>query len=60
VRNRIRRRVYSLMQQIGPNIQDSCDIVITVYKQELKDEPQAGLQDQLLKQLAKAGATIKS
>ena len=60
VRNRIRRRVYSLMQQIGPNIQNPCDIVITVYKQELKDEPQASLKDQLQVQLSKSGASIKS
>lgn len=55
VRNRIRRRLYEIIRQLSPEITQPYDIVVTVFHDSVKDEPQPALQRQLRKQLREAG-----
>jgi ribonuclease P protein component len=54
-RNRIRRRLYEIVRQLGPAISQPYDIVITVYHETAWDEPPASLASQVKKQLEEAG-----
>lgn len=55
VRNRIRRRLYELMRELGPQLKNSPDIVITVFHDSVAEEDHKKLKTQLKKQLAELG-----
>jgi ribonuclease P protein component len=55
LRNRIRRRIYEVVRQYEPFLQDSYDIVITVFSEQLATLPAPQLQQQLHDQLQQAG-----
>jgi ribonuclease P protein component len=50
-RNRMRRRLYSALQEFEPRILQPYDIVITVFQDALLEEPHKSLMHQLKKQL---------
>ena len=54
-RNRMRRRLYALLQEIEPSIKGPFDIVISVFHDTLLEEPPKSLKHQLKKQLEQAG-----
>jgi len=53
-RNRMRRRLYALVREIGKDIRQPHDIVITVFSDSLLTVPPAELKSQLDKQLKAA------
>jgi ribonuclease P protein component len=55
VRNRIRRRLYAVMRELGPELNRPYDIVVTVFHDTVLDSSQAELAGQLKKQLKDAG-----
>jgi ribonuclease P protein component len=59
-RNRIRRRIYSVLQEFEPQITQPYDIVITVFHDELTDETHKSLLNQLKRQLEAAGIINKA
>lgn len=58
-RNRIRRRLYELVQANQTDIIKPYDIVITVFHDSVVDEPFEVLASQMKKQLAASGALAK-
>lgn len=54
-RNRIRRRLYEIVRQLGTDINGPYDIVITVFHDSVVTEPPAGLAKQVKKQFIEAG-----
>lgn len=54
-RNRIRRRLYAAMRELGSQIDEPYDIVITVFHDTLLEEPHKNLSHQLKKELEQAG-----
>ncbi len=54
-RNRMRRRLYALVQEADPKIAQPFDIVITVFQNSLLECPQAEIRSQLYKQLKETG-----
>ena len=58
-RNRLRRRLYAALRELGPRLNRPYDIVITVFNDNLLDAPPAKLQDQLQKQLHQLGLLDK-
>lgn len=60
VRNRIRRRLYEAVRQLQPAVEGPYDIVITVFNDQLVDEPQKNLEAQLKRQLHQAGLLVAS
>jgi ribonuclease P protein component len=54
-RNRMRRRLYALLQDFEPQIIGPFDIVITVFHSTLLEETPKNLSHQLKKQLEAAG-----
>ena len=59
-RNRMRRRVYGAIAEIGDEINGPYDIVITIFQDSLISEPPAELKKQLRGQLAASGILRKS
>jgi len=56
-RNRIRRRVYAALRQIGPKINKPYDLVISVYSSAVADVPPAELELAINELFAKARIT---
>ncbi|HET7529289.1 MAG TPA: ribonuclease P protein component [Candidatus Saccharimonadales bacterium] len=54
-RNRIRRRLYELVREFGPQITQPYDIVITVFQNNILEVPHRDLKGQLKKQLKESG-----
>jgi ribonuclease P protein component len=54
-RNRMRRRLYAAIRSLEGQISTPADIVITVFSDNLIEEPADKLADQLKKQLEAAG-----
>jgi ribonuclease P protein component len=54
-RNRIRRRLYEICRELGPNISRPSDIVITVFHASVQDTPHPELAGQLKKQFQELG-----
>jgi ribonuclease P protein component len=54
-RNRMRRRLYALLQELEPQINEPYDVVITVFHDSLLEEPSENLSRQLKGQLEGAG-----
>jgi ribonuclease P protein component len=54
-RNRMRRRLYALVQQLEGQLGRPNDIVLTVFSDNLADEPPASLEKQLKKLFKEAG-----
>ena len=59
-RNRMRRRIYSIIRDLENQISSPYDIVITVFHSTLLDEPHQALAAQVRRQLAQAGIIKKS
>jgi ribonuclease P protein component len=59
-RNRLRRRLYSALQEFEPQINNPYDIVITVFHEVLLEEPHKNLIHQLKKQLEAANIINKA
>jgi ribonuclease P protein component len=59
-RNRMRRRIYAIVRQLSDQITGPYDIVITVFSDNLLQEPHQNLQDQITRQLKAAGIINKS
>lgn len=55
VRNRIRRRLYETVRHLEPGLEGPYDIVISVFNDQLIDEPQKSLESQLKRQFRQAG-----
>lgn len=53
-RNRMRRRLYALVHELGPQISRPYDIVITVFRDDLLETAPAELRGQLKKQFKDA------
>ncbi len=54
-RNRMRRKLYAIVQELGSQINEPYDIIITVFHDTLLEEPHKSLADQVKRQLAQAG-----
>lgn len=54
-RNRMRRRLYAIVRELGSQINEPYDIIITVFHDTLLQEPHKPLADQLKRQLVTAG-----
>jgi len=54
-RNRIRRRLYELARELGGQITEPFDIVITVFQDSLLQAPHTELRSQLIKQFKDIG-----
>ena len=59
-RNRMRRRLYAIMREMGNQINGPYDIVITVFHDTLISEPQKKLVTQVKNQLSQAGILSRS
>jgi ribonuclease P protein component len=59
VRNRMRRRLYGILQELSGGFAAPHDIVITVFSDTLNDAPAAELAGQLEKQLKELGIIKK-
>lgn len=59
IRNRIRRRLYEIVRLEEGDIVRPYDVVITVFHDNVADEPFEKLQDILKKQLSEAGVLAK-
>lgn len=58
-RNRIRRRLYETIRRLEADIVEPHDVVITVFSDNLLEEPPASLEAQLKRQLKDAGILVK-
>ncbi|HEX5447794.1 MAG TPA: ribonuclease P protein component [Candidatus Saccharimonadales bacterium] len=58
-RNRMRRRLYELVRELGTEIDRPYDIVITVFNSGVADAPLERLRAQLKEQLHQAGVIHK-
>ncbi len=55
VRNRIRRRIYEVIRSCEPEMEGSCDIVLTVFSDTAAELPSSELQVMVRGQLERAG-----
>lgn len=55
-RNRMRRRLYEIIRGLEPQLEQPCDIIVTVFHDTVLEAPSAKLGSQLEKQLREAGA----
>jgi ribonuclease P protein component len=55
IRNRIRRRLYEIVRQCGPQIGQPYDIVITVFNEQIADMPSPELERMVRAQFRQAG-----
>jgi ribonuclease P protein component len=58
-RNRLRRRIYEVIRELGGDIIKPYDIVITVFSDKLIEEPPKSLSRHIKKQLGEAGILAK-
>lgn len=59
-RNRIRRRLYEALQTMSGDIKEPYDVVLTVFSDNVLEEPFEKLIKQLKKQLHEAGVLAKT
>ena len=59
VRNRMRRRLYEIVRNFEPDMDQPYDIVLSVFNESLLDEPHKSLARQVKKQLTAAGVLVK-
>jgi ribonuclease P protein component len=56
-RNRVRRRLYAIVQQVEDRITEPCDLVLTVYSDQVVSLPQPELEE-LVRRLLLKGSII--
>jgi ribonuclease P protein component len=54
-RNRMRRRLYAALREFGPQINQPYDIVLSVFQNNILEEPHKSITHQLKRQLEAAG-----
>lgn len=54
-RNRVRRRLYAIVQSLEPQLTEACDLVLTVYSDQVVNLPPDELTDLVTRLFAKAG-----